>query len=219
MRLYNTQGVIYMGFMNFGKNEKKNQMDDLDIPPPPPLDNLGMPPPPPAMGGQQVAKSRMDEDLFPPLPPMNQGMGGDIPKPDFGMPPAPASEPTLDFSMESFQPQPTTPMFEKKEEPKKKEEKSYEEDYKPAPQREESRDMFAFHNITADNSVFIEVTKYKKVVKDLNLLKKSLKDTDDKIDTIIGDISEEEKTFSSLHGILKDVEDKLHVLDDSIFGK
>lgn len=65
---------------------------------------------------------------------------------------------------------------------------------------------------------FIEVERYRQILKDLNNIKKSCKDVDSEINEIIGDINDEEKTFTTLHSTLASVEEKLAQLEGDFFG-
>ena len=66
--------------------------------------------------------------------------------------------------------------------------------------------------------VFIEVGRYKQLLKDLNNIKKSLKKSDDEVGELIGDISDEKNTFSNLHTSLSEIEKKLVELENGLFS-
>jgi hypothetical protein len=72
---------------------------------------------------------------------------------------------------------------------------------------------------TDGKRTFIEVNRYRQILKDLKNIRKSLKDSDGEISKIIGDINDEERIFSVLHATLTDVEQKLSRLENDFFHK
>jgi hypothetical protein len=224
-----------MGFMKFGKKDKSNNMDELDIPPPPPIDSLDN------MGIQPGNK----KDIFPskkmslpqmPNPPMPQAQQ------NFPPPPKPKENffpqkqdkfedmpPTFDIPDFRVSEKEAIPEFSQldnpdiPESPQEKRTTSFDQLFKPLPDKTPQTRMSVMPKKESlptyeGAPLFIEVTKYKQILKDLNLIKRELKDTDEKISVIVGDINDEEKTFSSLNSTLNDIEKKLNSLEGSIFG-
>lgn len=71
---------------------------------------------------------------------------------------------------------------------------------------------------TTGKQVFIEVVKYKTLLKDLNNIQKALKQSGEDVNEIMGDIRDEEETFSNLHKNLSEVEKKLVELEEGLFS-
>jgi hypothetical protein len=212
-----------MGFMKFGKKEKINELDGLDIPPPPPLDAMSAPqmpqaPFPTPKGGMALPPQQGFRDM--PMP-------GTFPPPKAAFPQKQdmifGNQDTSGQSMSSLPDD--IPLFQKKvpdiNEPARPSE-SFENLFKPSSieQKSEAPDearQTQFKSL--GQSIFIEVTSYKQILKDLSIVKKSLTDADAQINALVGDINDEEKMFSSLHSTLSDVEEKLGKLEGSIFTK
>jgi hypothetical protein len=205
-----------MGFMNFGKKGTSKEIASLDIPPPPPI------------GGQksQFPPKPQAEDIFKPFPPPENIFSQQPVFPamqgqdkDFGVQ---AKDDSLALPND-------IPLFQGQGEQK---DTSFEDLFKPLPPpavQQPEKKMAQPKILVAPiprpapsassaSPIFIEVTKYKRILNDLNGIKKSLKDTDEEINEIIGDINDEEKVFSALNAKLSDTEDKISKLEDSIFG-
>ena len=181
-----------MGFMKFmGKDKNKELDDSLDIPPPPPIESAEL---------EQSSPPKIPEpkkDLFPSLP--KEPLKETTPpvKHDFDIPP-------ISVSSKGF------------EEPKPK---PFDELLKPIHKEEKPKPLFGEKTRPPiAKPIFVEVTKYKQILKDLNNLKKSLKESNEEVTKIVGDISIEEKTFSTLHQNLSNVEKKLVQLEQSLFS-
>jgi hypothetical protein len=212
-----------MGFLTFGKKDK-NSLDDLDIPPPPPLENFdssmdkklnfqnqeAMPPMMPPLQPQQMQRNVQppQQNIFP--PPSQAKMD----EPSFDIP---------DFKLDAKMPDDFSD-FGKKEEIGKADKPSYEQLFKPLPtkmeipKKQKVAELFP-GNYSDSKQVFIEVGKYKNLLKDFAAVKKSLKQCDDELGNVVGVIDEEEKTFSKLHDTLLQVEEKLTQLEKGIFSQ
>jgi hypothetical protein len=200
----------------FKKKNKTDDLDGLDIPPPPPIESdssKDTPKKEPATLDSLDVKSGMPE-----MPPLqaddskdNTLSSGDDMK-GIDIPPISAHS--------QMPPLPKEPVFPKQDkglsEPKPFEDlfKPPQEAHKEAPKELPLRKPT---HITEDKTIFIEVTKYKQVLKDLNSLKKSLKESNTKVSDIVGDINDEEKIFSELHTNLSDIDQKLGQLENSLF--
>ena len=236
-----------MGFMKFMKKDISNQ-EDLDIPPPPPIDAMGS-------GSDDMSfppfqPGKLDLNSLPPLPGeqsaegMNGGVKGQssipqLPKnddifssesqssqgfdilpirapegmnePDFGEPDI--SSPFKESSIPPIRSiSPRMPKMRHFEELLKQ---PLSDVHEVEPLKMERR-----YNPSSvpGKQLFIEVGKYKVLLKDLNNLRKSLKESDEEVSELIGDINEEEKIFSDLHKNLSEVEKKLVELEQGLFS-
>ncbi|MBD3164803.1 hypothetical protein GF323_06410 [Candidatus Woesearchaeota archaeon] len=194
--------------MGLFKSNKKNKTDDLDIPPPPPLegpgkeksDILNMPhqPQPPqgapspaqeqnVLPAEQPAEQKFD------IPPMGGEMKGEntLPKQE--------SQPSGNDDSFNFQP----PKIQEKD-------------------SELSGDKFStgaagsMSSVSSEGNKFIEVDKYRQILRDMNRIKKSLKKSDEEIKSLIKESAEEGKIFGSINSTLSSVEQKLIELEESI---
>jgi hypothetical protein len=201
-----------MGFMNFGKKDKNDNMDSLDIPPPPPIEG--------------VAQTNLN--VLPQVPMQQEmpkfGQQPSMPKNNIFPPPKMSGEMSKledSFSMNSSSSLPDDiPMFGNTEQ-KGEKLKSFDEIFKPMPSKREdlqSQEKRAPIISSSDKQVFIEVGKYKKTLGELHLIQKTLKQTDVEISALIQDINDEEKTFSKLRTALSDVEKKLAYLEGGLLG-
>ncbi len=211
-----------MGFFK-KKDTNPKTSDSLDIPPPPPMDagsSDQMPPPPPMqdippMGGTDIPSPPSDfppigggsADAVPPppgmeLPPLDDAAG--MPPPPPGAVPLAADAPEL--------PPLDAPAQDKQDSFDDMLEPSVAEESTPAPQAPSAAP------ISSGGQVFVEVSSYKGILRDLNKVKKELKQSDDEVEEIAGDISNEEKTFAKLYGHLSDIEQKLSDLENSLFS-
>lgn len=73
--------------------------------------------------------------------------------------------------------------------------------------------------VMESDRVFVEVNHYRELLRDLNLIKKSLKNSHQEVGNIIKDIDEEEKIFSTLHESLGEVQKKLAELETLLAGQ
>ncbi len=69
------------------------------------------------------------------------------------------------------------------------------------------------------SQIFVEVTRYKNLLKDLNKVKKDLKDSDKEVMDIFGDSNQEEKILSHLSDTFTEVSQKLTELEQSLFSR
>jgi len=215
-----------MGFMKFGK---KKEEDKLDIPPPPPQDDM----PPPLPG---LAPLPPMPDLPSPDPLQDQPNTPEMAPPMNDIPPPPPLDnlPTMDTT--------PIPMPEHHTLPEPKPEiqhtqipdnNIFEETFNNMPTKGELSETLPHQSpprpleeptpkitphLETNKRIFIEVTKYKRILKDLNNIKKELREADEEVTTLIKDINDEEDLFGTLHANLSDVEKKLIELEGSLFS-
>ena len=67
--------------------------------------------------------------------------------------------------------------------------------------------------------LFIEMNKYKGVIKQLNSIKKSLRQSDTELKSVVSDVDTEEKIFSNINAYLSEVEKSLVDLENSLFNQ
>jgi len=168
------------------------------------------------MGFMGFGKKKEEDLDIPPPPPMQSSSKNVLPPEasmkDWDIPPI--SKPTMpDFDDLLKEPQMTTPrvVIPPKPVPHKPEPKHIPSMAAPSMPAPMHRD------IPEGKPVFIEINKYKQALKDLGTVKSSLKQSDDEISELVGDITDEEKAFSKLHSRLSEVEKKLIELESSLF--
>ncbi|MDO8480743.1 MAG: hypothetical protein Q7S65_02885 [Nanoarchaeota archaeon] len=205
-----------MGFFGFGK--KKQQEEMLDIPPPPPME--GMP------AQRQDSHDMPDFGSFPPmgqdthdfpemhdLPPLHDDfpptMHDDFPpmntQPDQRQP---------DLSRKSF-----AELFAPKQESWAPSMSQMSSSPPPMPSMPPPMPPQApsMQRMASSRPLFVEIGKYREVIKELNTIKKSLRETDAEIKELVTDIEDEERTFTKLNKGLQDVEAKLSDLETCLF--
>ncbi|MCK5282316.1 MAG: hypothetical protein KAK00_02810 [Nanoarchaeota archaeon] len=220
-----------MGFMNFMKKGTDTELDNsLDIPPPPPpIENSDSNQP---FFQADKAKAAFDEKM--PPPPMPKAPHQDSPVSDqaqkhvFDIPPISSSD-KLQIRPEQSPGQMGIPNDASSVFPGKKEQKpsmQFDEflGSKSIPEEKQQKHLFGYKtketktlHAIPEKQIFIEVTKYRRILKELNNMKKSLKQNDDEVSVLVGDLADEERTFSKLHSNLSEIEKKLVELESSIF--
>ena len=205
-----------MGLFGFGK--KKQQQDEmLDIPPPPPLEGMSPLKPGPGAEDTYPPMSTQFEKTSDQFPPMDSGMDThfeDMQSSPPELPPLdlPPLEPTKqELSRKSF-----AEMFE----PKQESWAPPSQPWTPPAQQWTPPQMPApapLPRMMSSKPLFVEIGKYRDVIKELNMIKKGLRESDEEIKELVSDIDDEEKTFAKLHKGLQDVEAKLADLEKCLF--
>jgi len=196
------------------------------MPPPEMPDTHDIPAPPSFPGNEEMPPPGPDLQNIPPPPGLEQH---DMPPPGLeqhDMPPSGLEQhdmPGPSFPPPGLDSMPhEEPTFPPPEVPQDKFPLPHElpNDFPPA-HPDEPKEAKPFdtllHKPEIGRPLFVEIGKYKGVLKDLNGVKKSLKLADDELSELVSDVQDEEKTFSKLHGSLVDVEKKLMELESSLF--
>jgi hypothetical protein len=229
----------------FGKKKAKELDESLDIPPPPPV---GAAPAKAEPKEEAEAAPEVGTGGIPPLPkditkaPEMAGApeeAGPAPMPEMQPMEAPPQQPAPQPIQRAPPPQahvlppeePSQPSFEippisepagggpamLPEEPE--EEKPFEELFQPEePARHPGMER-GLGLPAGGKEIFVELSNYRRILKDIDNIKKALKQSDAEVDELISDIKAEEDTFSGIHGNLTDVEDRLVQLEKTLFSK
>jgi hypothetical protein len=194
--------------MGLFKKKQTVNNDMMDIPPPPPMEGFSqdnsIPLPDAPQFGEQA-----------PLPPDQQIPGMD----DFPLPPMPEENqnmlPPEQETRNAFEIPPIKAKVNS-EAPKAKKPSAF-ESLKEEATPEEHHDIKSA-NFSAGNNTFIEVGKYRQILRELDNIKKSIKVSNDEVNALVNEINEEEKVFASLNNSLTSIEKKLSQLDETIFN-
>ncbi len=203
-----------MGFLSFGKKDNKmpNMADSLDIPPPPPMDNFKSMPEMPPMGMPPMGAAPALSDSG--MQRQSMRLPKEQPIQGFDIPPISQSDMAIPKMQDNS-------FFAKKESPMQMPEvpqfESAFEEQEPPKRNSRTQKVAVPQSIQSGKPIFIEVTEYRQIVKNVSDIKETLKSADEEINSLMADLAAEDKAFESISKILSDVEERLSGLEDNVF--
>ncbi len=201
-----------MGFLKFLKREKKEGLDELDLPPaPPPLEGFEEPLPEfPDLGEEKLPEPKFDfgglrnrNDLGEELPSFPE-----LENEQIGMQEAPAEIP---------EPVGAKPMPELKLQPIPEEDKIPRE---VLPKREKGlfeHERRVFRERPSGKAIYVRVDKFKAMLGSVNTLKSDLRKSEETLAKLEGVKNAKDKSFDKVKSSLEDLQRKLIFIDKTLF--